>query len=69
MSYLEWVQNRMGYYWTEARVVEDLRRIMETAFDEVDATRQRRRVSLRIAAFMVAIRRVTEASEMRGLYA
>jgi glutamate dehydrogenase/leucine dehydrogenase len=42
---------------------------METAFDEVYAVAQRRRVSMRIAAFMLAIRRVTEASEMRGLYA
>ena len=69
VSYLEWVQNRMGYYWTEQRVNDDLQRIMETAFDEVYTTMQRRRVSMRIAAFMVAIRRVTEASEMRGLYA
>jgi glutamate dehydrogenase (NAD(P)+) len=69
VSYLEWVQNRMGYYWTEQRVNEDLQRIMETAFDEVYTMAQRRRVSMRIAAFMVAIRRVTEASEMRGLYA
>jgi glutamate dehydrogenase/leucine dehydrogenase len=59
----------MGYYWPEARVNEDLTRIMETAFDEVYAVAQRRRVSMRIAAFMLAIRRVTEASEMRGLYA
>ena len=42
---------------------------MEAAFDEVYTTMQRRRVNMRIAAFMVAIRRVTEASEMRGLYA
>jgi len=69
VSYLEWVQNRMGYYWPEARVNEDLQRIMETAFDEVYTTMRRRRVSMRIAAFMVAIGRVTEASEMRGLYA
>src|SRR5262245_41998085 len=69
VSYLEWVQNRMGYYWPEQRVNDDLQRIMETAFDEVYETMQRRRVSMRIAAFMVAIRRVTEASEMRGLYA
>jgi glutamate dehydrogenase (NAD(P)+) len=69
VSYLEWVQNRMGYYWTEQRVNDDLKRIMETAFDEVYATMQRRRASMRIAAFMVAIRRVTEASELRGLYA
>jgi glutamate dehydrogenase len=50
-------------------VNDDLRRIMETAFDVVYATMQNRRVSMRIAAFMVAIRRVTEASELRGLYA
>jgi glutamate dehydrogenase (NAD(P)+) len=69
VSYLEWVQNRMGYYWTEERVNQDLQRIMVAAFDEVYTTMQRRRVSMRIAAFMVAIRRVTEASELRGLYA
>ena len=69
VSYLEWVQNRIGYYWTEQRVNDDLRRIMEAAFDEVYATMQKRRVSMRIAAFMVAIGRVTEASELRGLYA
>jgi glutamate dehydrogenase (NAD(P)+) len=69
VSYLEWVQNRMGYYWPEERVNDDLRRIMEGAFDAVYATMQRRRVSMRIAAFMLAIRRVTEASELRGLYA
>ena len=69
VSYLEWVQNRMGYYWPEARVDQDLQRIMETAFDEVYETMRKRRVTMRIAAFMVAIRRVMEASEMRGLYA
>lgn len=69
VSYLEWVQNRMGYYWPEHRVNDDLQRIMEAAFDEVYDTMKRRRVTMRIAAFMVAIRRVTEASEMRGLYA
>jgi glutamate dehydrogenase (NAD(P)+) len=69
VSYLEWVQNRMGYYWTEERVNEDLQRIMDTAFDQVYETRRRFRVTMRTAAFIVAIRRVTEASEMRGLYA
>jgi glutamate dehydrogenase (NAD(P)+) len=69
VSYLEWVQNRVGYYWTEERVNEDLKRIMESSFDTVHETMKKKRVSMRIAAFMVAIRRVTEASEMRGLYA
>lgn len=69
VSYLEWVQNRMGYYWTEERVNVDLKRIMETSFDQVYEVMKARRVSMRVAAFMLAIRRVTEASEMRGLYA
>jgi glutamate dehydrogenase (NAD(P)+) len=69
VSYLEWVQNRIGYYWPEERVNADLQRIMETAFDEVYAMMRRRRVNMRIAAFMLAIQRVMEASEMRGLYA
>ena len=69
VSYLEWVQNRIGYYWTEERVNQDLRRIMESAFDKVFETARKHRVDLRIAGFIVAIQRVTEASEMRGLYA
>jgi glutamate dehydrogenase (NAD(P)+) len=69
VSYLEWVQNRMGYYWTEERVNEDLKRIMEGSFDKVYETMKKKRATMRIAAFMVAIQRVTEASEMRGLYA
>ena len=69
VSYLEWVQNRIGYYWPEERVAAELQRIMSTAFDEVYATMIRRRASMRIAAFMVATRRVTEAAELRGLYA
>jgi len=69
VSYLEWVQNRMGYYWTEQRVNDDLQRMMGSAFDEVSDTMRRRRVSMRMAAFMVAIQRVTAASELRGLYA
>jgi glutamate dehydrogenase (NAD(P)+) len=69
VSYLEWVQNRMGYYWPEERVNSDLNRIMGTAFDAVYAVARRRRVTMRMAAFIVAISRVTEAAELRGLYA
>jgi glutamate dehydrogenase/leucine dehydrogenase len=69
VSYLEWVQNRMGYYWTEERVDKDLKRMIETAFDRVYDTMKKYRTDMRIAAFIVAIQRVAEASEMRGLYA
>jgi glutamate dehydrogenase/leucine dehydrogenase len=69
VSYLEWVQNRMGYYWSKERVNEDLEKIMTRAFDQVYDTAQKNKVNMRIAAFMLAIDRVTKAAELRGLYA
>lgn len=69
VSYLEWVQNRMGYYWTEERVNQDLEQIMNRAFDSVYATGQEFKCGMRVAAFVVGIQRVSRASELRGLYA
>jgi glutamate dehydrogenase/leucine dehydrogenase len=69
VSYLEWVQNRMGYYWSERRVYEDLEQIMKSAFRTVLETSIQYKVNMRIAAFIVAIKRVTQAAELRGLYA
>jgi len=69
VSYLEWVQNRMGYYWTAQKVQEDLERMMDAAFDDVYETSLTYNVNMRIAAFIVAIERVAKASEIRGLYA
>jgi glutamate dehydrogenase/leucine dehydrogenase len=69
VSYLEWVQNRMGYYWPIERVEEDLLRIMVKAFDDVYETSLKHNVNMRIAAFIVAIERVAKAAELRGLYA
>ncbi|MCK6455550.1 MAG: Glu/Leu/Phe/Val dehydrogenase [Phycisphaerae bacterium] len=68
VSYLEWVQNRMGLYWSEARVNADLEEIMNRAFDSVWLCAQERKISLRLAAYVVAIQRVVIASELRGLY-
>ena len=69
VSYLEWVQNRMGYYWEEERILKDLKRIIVQAFNDVYETSLKYHVNMRIAAFVVAIERVTRASELRGLYA
>ncbi len=69
VSYLEWVQNRMGYYWEAERVREDLERIMVKAFEDVYQTSRRYQVNMRIAAFIIGIERVARASELRGLYA
>ncbi len=69
VSYLEWVQNRMGYYWRYPRVLRDLEDMMNTAFDTVLETSLEHDVPLRTAAFIVSIARVARASELRGLYA
>ncbi|MCF7797053.1 MAG: Glu/Leu/Phe/Val dehydrogenase [Candidatus Marinimicrobia bacterium] len=68
VSYLEWVQNRMGYYWTEKRVNEEMTEIMSGAIREVLRVSEERKISLRMAAFVVAIQRVLKASEIRGMY-
>ncbi|MFH1653551.1 MAG: Glu/Leu/Phe/Val dehydrogenase [Pseudomonadota bacterium] len=69
VSYLEWVQNRMGYYWSNDYIQKDLVRIMGMAFDTVLHVSLNHKVDMRIAAFIVAIQSVTRASELRGLYA
>lgn len=69
VSYLEWVQNRTGYYWKDTKVAEELSQMMTDAYQAVFEESQRRAVPLRVAAFIVAIERVGRAAEMRGLYA
>ncbi|MCL4305937.1 Glu/Leu/Phe/Val dehydrogenase [bacterium] len=69
VSYFEWVQNRMGYYWPLEQVNNELEVAMNSAFDAVYDTYLQHNCSMRVAAFMVAISRVSIASELRGLYA
>ena len=67
-SYFEWAQSRQGYAWEEELVAERLRTRMEAAFTTVWAKAARLDVSLRRAAFAVALERVAEAIEARGLF-
>jgi glutamate dehydrogenase (NAD(P)+) len=77
VSYFEWVQNRMGFYWPEAEVNSRLREKMVKAFGDVLAmklktdagAKEGAKVSMRIAAYMVAIQRVLRVHELRGMYA
>jgi len=66
VSYFEWVQNRLGYKWTAERVNRRSDRIMKTAFDKVYKTSQKYGVSLRIAAYIVAINKVAKTYKYRG---
>jgi len=69
VSYFEWVQNRMGFYWTEDEVNQRLERTMVEAFASVLAKATQHKVSMRVAAFMVAIERVVKVIMLRGVYA
>lgn len=66
VSYFEWVQNNQGYYWTEEEVEDKLRTVMVKAFENIYGTAQSRRVDMRLAAYMVGVRKMAEASRFRG---
>ncbi|MFY0673955.1 MAG: Glu/Leu/Phe/Val dehydrogenase [Bacteroidia bacterium] len=68
VSYFEWVQNRLGYNWTEERVKRRADRVMNKAFDEVWDTAVKHDVTLRIAAYMVGINRIAQTIKLRGVF-
>lgn len=68
VSYFEWVQNRMGYFWTEERVNRRADRVMKSAFDNVFDTGKKHNVSLRTAAYVVAIEKVATTQKFRGVF-
>jgi glutamate dehydrogenase (NAD(P)+) len=69
VSYFEWVQDRMGFFWTEEEVNARLEQFMTRAFHDVLKTSVANKVNLRVAAFMVAIQRVADVVMLRGIYA
>jgi len=68
VSYFEWVQNRLGYFWTEERVYRRADRVMKTAFESVYAASQKYNISMRIAAYVVSISKVAEVEKLRGKF-
>lgn len=68
-SYFEWVQDRMGYFWTEAEVNQRLDQIMTDSFADVVSYAESHSVNNRIAAYMLAIDRVAYTTKQRGIYA
>ncbi|OKL35563.1 Glu/Leu/Phe/Val family dehydrogenase [Domibacillus mangrovi] len=66
VSYFEWVQNNQGYYWTEEEVNKKLHENLIQAFDNIYEVSQTRGVDMRLAAYMVGVRRAAEASKFRG---
>jgi glutamate dehydrogenase (NAD(P)+) len=69
VSYFEWVQDRMGYFWTEDIVNSRLEQTMVSSFQEVDGVARKHGVSMRTAAYILAIGRVAEVYRLRGVFA
>lgn len=69
VSYFEWVQDRIGYFWEEDEVNRRLELIMNRSFAEVLAVSLEYQTTLRVGAFILAIQRVTDVIQMRGVYA
>lgn len=69
VSYFEWVQDRMGYFWTEESVNERLGEIMTRSFRDVWQLSKQHRVNMRTAAYMLSISRVANVHRLRGIYA
>lgn len=66
VSYFEWVQNNQGYYWTEEEVNEKMRHVLVESFHKVLDTAEVHQVNMRLAAYIVGIRKMAEASKFRG---
>ena len=69
VSYFEWVQNRRRFYWSEERVNDELETAIMNAFDDLVTTFEERDLpTFRMAAYVVAIRRILDAHEEGGTF-
>jgi len=68
VSYFEWVQDLQSFFWGETEVVDKLFRILETAYSQVVAAHKKQKISMRVAALSLGIKRVQEAKRIRGLF-
>jgi glutamate dehydrogenase (NADP+) len=66
VSYFEWVQNRAGYYWTLEEVHSKLKAIMIGEFARVRQMAREAKVSMRCAAYVLALNRIAQAFESKG---
>ncbi len=69
VSYFEWVQDRLGYFWDEETVNERLNDVTTRSFHDVLKVSQDNSVNMRTAAYMLSIERVASVHQLRGVYA
>jgi glutamate dehydrogenase (NAD(P)+) len=68
VSYFEWVQDLQFYFWEEHEVNQKLHKVITRAYDDVAATAEKHKISLREAAMVLGVGRVVEATKLRGIY-
>ncbi|KKR89820.1 MAG: Glutamate dehydrogenase [Microgenomates group bacterium GW2011_GWC1_41_20] len=66
VSYFEWVQNLGGYYWTEEKVNDELKKTITKAFADIDKIKKDKRISYRRAANYLSLKRIIDAMILRG---
>ncbi|MCG1010078.1 Glu/Leu/Phe/Val dehydrogenase [Salinicoccus sp. ID82-1] len=66
VSYFEWVQNNQGYYWDENEVNEKLEIKLKKAFNDIYDLHEKRHIDMRLAAYIIGIKRTAEAARYRG---
>jgi len=69
VSYFEWVQDRVGYFWSLERVNNTLEQMMKASFSAVYESAEHHKVSMRIGAYVLAIDKVARTLKVRGIYA
>ena len=68
VSYFEWVQDLQSFFWGETEVVDKLFRILENAYTQIVTMARKQKLSMRLAALSMGIKRVQEAKRIRGLF-
>lgn len=66
VSYFEWVQNKMGYYWSEEEVNQKHDEKMKIAFEKVWQNAQKYKTNMRIAAYITALEKIQLGIKMKG---
>ena len=68
VSYFEWVQDLQHFFWTEPEINERLERILVQSFKATNQLRQEHATTFRMGAYLLAVSRVAEATQVRGIY-
>jgi glutamate dehydrogenase (NAD(P)+) len=68
VSYFEYIQDINSYFWKLDRINAELKRIIIEAFEETYKISEERRISLRTAAYIIAVSRIAKAIELRGIF-